>query len=180
MAVGLDTTQPVCDEPIYLGKAVGQTFFAPETVITAITAWRYVGQSSNYSIWNIHVLPVDSLGFPDVHHILRSGPTLQVTDGDDIHETPFRFVFDPPLVLPKPGTYEFAIQGEYCDEAFDLAVSCSDKYPLGQLWEHNRNLECILGNPRRLPYDLFFSVEFCGAATLVLPRTWGAIKASYR
>src|SRR5262249_1176633 len=98
--VGLDTTQDVCDEPIYLGKAVGQTFFAPETVITAITAWRYAGESSNYSIWNIHVLPVDSLGIPDVHHILRSGPTLQVTSGDDIHQTPFRFVFDPPLVLP--------------------------------------------------------------------------------
>jgi hypothetical protein len=84
------------------------------------------------------------------------------------------------LVLPKPGTYEFAIQGEYCDEAFDLAFSCSDKYPLGQLWEHNRNSKCILGNPTRLPYDLFFSVEFCSLATPVLPRTWGAIKASYR
>src|SRR5262249_27640597 len=70
-SVRLDTTQDVRDEPIYLGKAVGQTFFAPETVITAITAWRYFGESSNYSIWNIHVLPVDSLGIPDVHHILR-------------------------------------------------------------------------------------------------------------
>jgi hypothetical protein len=151
-AAGLDTTQSVCNEPIYLGKAVGQTFFAPETVITAITAWRWAGQDTNFSIWNIHVLPVDSLGIPDVHHELRSGPTLEIPFGDGIHQTPFRFVFDPPVVLPKPGTYEFAIQGEYCEEAFDLAFSCSDKYPLGQLWEHGRNFECILaGYPTPLP-----------------------------
>jgi hypothetical protein len=90
-------------------------------------------------------------------------------------------VFDPPLVLPKPGTYEFAIQGESCGEAFDLACSCSDEYPLGQLWQHGRNFECELAAPDPVPsYDLFFSVEFCSSVTPVLPRTWGAIKASYR
>ena len=51
-SVGLDTTQEVCDEPIYLGKAVGQTFFAPETVIDlAIRPVDRGGSAGELRIW---------------------------------------------------------------------------------------------------------------------------------
>jgi len=180
---GLDTTQPVCSYPIELGSAMGQTFLATDTIIQAITAWRWAPWDTNFSVWRIHVLELDSTGVPDPSKEIRSGPTLMIPYSDGVHQTPFRFRYDPPLVLPHKGYYEFAIQGDSCGAFFDIACSCSDGYQNGQMWYHGRVISrCHLRSaPQPYPsQDLFFAIEFCSASTPALSRTWGAIKARYR
>jgi hypothetical protein len=98
---------------VFLGEALGQTFLADARPIESITVWRTWPYST--SIYGIHIYinPIDSLGRPDVDHMLLNGPTLH-TNGDGINPTAFEFVFDPPLQLPKPGAYEFALQSDPC------------------------------------------------------------------
>jgi hypothetical protein len=169
--------------PVDLGFAVGQTFLAQQTEIQAITAWRSTYWTDNVAVWRIFVMALDSAGVPDVTQILRNGPTLVNEYGDGIHPTPFRFVFDPPIVLSAPGEYEFAIQGDQCHGVFDLASVDGDgsAYPDGVFWLHGRQATYCYGFPAGYPdrygdSDLAFTVEFC-AATLVTPASWGRIKA---
>jgi len=180
---GLDTTQPVCSYPVEFGSAMGQTFLATDTIIQAITVWRWAPWDTNFSVWRMHVLELDSTGVPDPHKEIRSGPTLIIPYSDGVHQTPFRFFFDPPVVLPYKGYYEFAVQGDSCGAFFDVAGSCSDEYPNGEMWYHGRVLyDCHLrSGPQPYPsLDLFFAIEFCSASTPALGQTWGAIKARYR
>jgi hypothetical protein len=169
-----------------LGFAAGQTFMAPQTEIQSITAWRSAYGIDNVAVWRVFVMALDSTGVPDVTHILRNGPTLVNEYGDGVHPTPFRFVFDPPVVLPAPGEYEFAIQGDQCGGVFDLASIDGDgsTYPSGVLWYHGRQASHCSGIPAPYPdrypnSDLAFTVEFC-PATPVRPTTWGRIKAVFR
>jgi hypothetical protein len=184
--VGLDTAYVNDIAPLELGEAVGQTFHAPTTEIVAITAWRSVYWTDNGSVWRIFVMGLDSLGVPDVNQIIQNGPTLKIQYGDGSHPTAFRFVFDPPIQLPKSGEYEFAIQGDQCVGYFDLAGCGGDgsAYPDGVLWDHGRMTVCA-GYPRPGPQayplsDLAFTVEFCPSGTPVVPTTWGRIKSQYR
>jgi hypothetical protein len=183
----LDTSYVNQFYTVELGHAAGQTFFAPQTEIQAITAWRSAFWTNNVSVWRMFIMAVDSTtGVPDPNQILQNGPTLVNAYGDGVHPTPFRFVFDPPVVLPAPGEYEFAIQGDQCDGVFDLAGNESDgsAYPSGVFWLHGRQATYCYGIPSEYPdryadSDLAFTVEFC-EATPVTPTTWGHIKALYR
>jgi hypothetical protein len=169
--------------PIF-GEALGQTFQADQRLIESITVWRTYGEA-NY-IWGIHlfIMPTDSLGNPDVSHMLLDGPTLVHADGDGIHPTPFEFVFDPPFQLPKPGLYEFAVQSDPCEGIWDILDTNVDHYPQGCLWLHGHSINpgCPLRiNPGRYSdADLCFRVRFCDATTPIKKASWGQIKSIYR
>jgi hypothetical protein len=184
-SVGVDTTGATCGVSIYLGHATGQTFFAADTVITAITAWRHAVWDTNFAILRIHILGLDEFGTPDPKKVIQDGPTVQIPYSPIYHRpTPYRFAFDPPVVLPGPGEYEFAIQGDQCAAFVDMAANCNDPYPLGRFWDHGRVLyppchlaRYPLGDPT---WDMVFSVEFCGVGVPTQRQTWGEVKAVYR
>jgi hypothetical protein len=181
---GIDTSYGDCHSTGELGEGLGQSFFAPDTLISAITVWRAYYDTPNDSIWHIYILPLDSVGVPDVATPISDGPTLRIIDGDGEHDTPFRFAFDPPLRLPSPGEYEFAIQGDGCRGVFQIVQNCSNAYPSGMLWVHDRVTfpPCHLrGGPASYPTaDLVFTVEFCQSTVPTLPVTLGKVKAIYR
>jgi len=170
---------------VFDGEALGQTFYAERTVIQSITVWRVAYEAHYVDGMRVFVMPTDSLGEPDVPNMIVAGPSVFHTDGDGVHPTPFEFVFDPPLKLPRSGEYEFAVQADPCWGIWDiLDVSASrDPYPQGNLWLHSRWIDnpCHL-RTRPAPYggDLCFSIRFCDAATPVKRTSWGQLKSIYR
>ena len=186
VSVGVDTSHINDCFPIYLSSAYGQVFEAKDTVLEAVSVWRG-DPAGNIAPLRLYVLELDSTGTPDYQRILRVGPTLQIVYGDSVHPVQFRFVLDPPLVLPHPGHYEFAVQTAppYCDWATCLFGDTRNPYPEGAAWEHRRfdpYLDCPLWSAR-LPNpddDLIFRLEFCELPTPVRRSSWGELKVRYR
>jgi len=166
-----------------LGEAVGQVFSAKEdTLISAITVWRWAGQDSNLAGWHLWIAKADSTGRPIPGSVLLDGPTLPGRYGDGITPTPFRFEFDPPFTLPGRGNYEFAINDSPCYGTIRLLANDNNAYAGGEAWLHYRSLECLLRDyPGELAnVDLIFQIEFCQTATPARAETWGRLKATYR
>jgi hypothetical protein len=182
--VGIDTSAGNCHTTVELGYGLGETFLAPDTLISAITVWRWYYDANNDSIWHLYVLGLDSGGRPDVTKLIHDGPNLQNAFGNGIDDIPFRFLFDPPLSLPSPGTYAFVVQAENCGAVAEILENCTDDYPDGELWVHDRVTQppCHL-RPYPTGYpgaDLVFSVDFCHLAVPTVPSTLARVKAMYR
>src|SRR6266545_6952073 len=128
-SVGIDTSHGNTYFVVFMGSARGQVFEARDTVLQAVTVWRE--PSPNDTALRLYVLELDSTGMPDYARILLYGPTLQILYGDGVHPIRFRYVLDPPLVLPGPGHYEFAIQvaPPSCDGATSLFGDTAAPYP---------------------------------------------------
>lgn len=166
-----------------LGDALGQVFSVKEdTLISAITVWRWAGQDSNLAGWHLWLAKADSTGRPIPGSVLLDGPTLPGRYGDGVTPTPFRFEFDPSFVLPGPGNYEFAINDSPCYGTIRMLANTNNAYPGGGAWLHGRSLYCLLRDyPGELPnVDLIFQIEFCQTTTPARPETWGRVKATYR
>jgi len=119
-AVGIDPSETDFPSGPFppLGQAIGQVFFASDTLIRSITVWRWAEEDTNYAGWRLYIAETDSLGRPDVDAVLTDSLVVWNFYGDGVHHVPMTFVFDPPFVLPYRGRYEFAIQGEPCDAYF--------------------------------------------------------------
>jgi hypothetical protein len=182
--VGVDTSLANGQNALSLGDAIGQTFVAPETTITSITVWRPAPSDTIYAGLHLFLLSADSLGHPNVSNILLDGPTVYNFYSDGVHPVPYKFSFNPPIVLPSPGNYHFAIQTVPCNGFFFFSLNSANAYPNGGTWWYNQNMftACHLRpNPEdNGPVDLVFEVEFCGPTTAVLRPSWGRIKATYR
>ena len=184
MIVGVDTSAFNIDLPVYDGSAYGQVFEAADTILQAVSVWR--GPVPTNVPLRSYVVELDSTGTPDYNRILRMGPTLDIPNGDGVHPLRVRFAFEPPVILPGPGRYEFAVQvapDPVCDGANDVVGDSLNPYPGGGAWRHIRTFPyCYLGPARRVPagYDLIFELEFCDRATPVRRSSWGGIKLRYR
>src|SRR5436309_10576283 len=55
---------------VFLGEALGQTFYAEGTLIQSITVWRVRWEANYVYGMRIYVVPTDSLGQPDVRNML--------------------------------------------------------------------------------------------------------------
>ncbi len=184
MEIGIPPDSTTNTGSVFLGEALGQTFLAQDTLIESITVWRVSWEANYVYGMRIFVMPTDSLGEPDVRNMILAGPSIFHTDGDGVHPTPFEFVFDPPLRLPRPGTYEFAVQSDPCDGIWDiLDVGKRGDYLEGNLWLHSRSIDsdCPLRS-RPAPYggDLCFNVRFLVPTTPVKRTSWGSLKRGYR
>jgi hypothetical protein len=138
---------------------------------------------------HLYITETDSTGYPRLlppPAIVLDGPTVVHTDGDGVHPTPFHWEFDPPVVLPRPGTYVFFLAMDPCLVYFDVLSTGEDRglYPDGILWLSGRTGGCDLSGqyadafPRA---DLIFKIEFCRSATTpVRPTSWGKLKVNYR
>jgi hypothetical protein len=169
------------DGPL-LGEAVGQVFSARDTLIEAITVWRWAGQDSNLAGWHLWIVKADSTGRPIPDSIILDGPTLPGRYGDGVTPTPFRFEFNPPFALPGPGNYELAIQDDPCYGTIQMLMNSYNGYPGGCVWLHGRSLDCLMRNyPSQFSdVDLIFRVEFCELTTPTVQETWGRVRAAYR
>ena len=186
VSVGTDTSSSNSACAFMIGQACGQIFEARDTILEAVTVWRHPG--CNITPLRLYVMELDSTGAPDVNRILRLGPTVQNVCGDSIHAVRFRFELDPPLSLPRPGHYEFAVQTAppYCDFGGSMLADTRDLYPGGAAWEHNRSFlgysDCplVAAQPLSSSTDLIFQLEFCEPPTPVRRTSWGDLKVRYR
>ena len=183
VGVGVDTTHWSNCFDFIIGGAYGQVFEARDTVLLAISVWR--GDLRNITPLRIYVTELDLAGWPDHNRILRVGPTLQYGISD--RPVQYRFVFEPPVTLPRAGHYEFAVQPAppYCDFGSCLLGDTLNPYPQGSAWEHHRSfpeLGCPLEfvRPPMPSRDLIFEVEFCDTTTPVRRTSWGSLKVRYR
>jgi hypothetical protein len=186
-SVGIDPALANNSSGTILGEAVGQTFYAADTLLTSLTVWRVASECQNFLIGiHLYVTRADSTGTPLPLQIVLDGPSLVVPNGDCVHPIPFQWTFDPPLILPGAGTYAFFLQVpmSQCPSYFDvLGHDGQDAYPPGHLWSTLRTDFCDL--PQGLvswpASDLNFIAVFCDThSTPTLRHTWGELKTRYR
>ena len=186
ISVGLDTTLANGYGGSNIGKSVGQSFFAPTPHLASITVWR-AAVEFNFTIgMDLHIFETDSLETPQMDREVLDGPTIVHSDGDGVHDTEFRWTFDPPVELPAVGTYAFFLRQDPCLGYFDVIARGGDPmaYPDGHAWESQRGVNCALvpfAAPSSYPdADLIFKAEFCVDAVPVRHSTWGRVKTIYR
>ena len=189
--VALDPSIWNASRGVFFGHALGQTFFAPETLISRLTVWR---PPDNRSVVGAHlyITGVDTVWSPprpDNDNLLLDGPTVRVYDSDPPGQLiEMSFTLDPPLALPRPGLYAFFLQAEACHQGavWNLIGNDTNPYPYGIYWISGRvtqppcHLRGVAAGEDIL--DLIFRIEFCrpDVATPVRRSTWGQIKALYR
>ena len=188
--IGLDPQIWNTSRGTFLGRALGQTFFAPETLISRLTVWRPPGDRSVLGV-HLYITAVDTTRVPPrpvAQNLLLDGPTLYVYDSDppgQLVELSFRL--DPPLALPRPGVYAFFLQAGDCNQGeFLIIASEANPYADGIYWISGRvtqppcHLRAVDGGSDNT--DLLFEIEFCkrDVATPIRTSTWGKIKIRYR
>jgi hypothetical protein len=180
---GIDTSVAKFAEYALLGEAAGETITCPETVVTGFTVYRPALIPGGGVGYRLFVVPTDSLGQPLVTQFINDSWVAPSVDGDGQHPTPIHFDLDPPILLPRPGVYEFAIGPSPCGGDIRYLYSTHDEYAGGVFVEHGRSA-CTLANwPGASPTtDLIFRIEFCGPPNTTTTRavTWGSVKAVYR
>src|SRR5437667_12719744 len=78
----IDTTGYVRTVAAIWGEAPGETFFAEDTLIAAITVWRWAVESDDPAPMKLWITEIDSSGRPTNDQIVYDGPVLQVVNGD--------------------------------------------------------------------------------------------------
>lgn len=173
----------------FLGRALGQTFYAFDTLITRITVWR-PPNAFDPSGLRLFVTTVDSVNYspfrPTTQSIIQNGPTVVVPNSDLPGQLiRMDFNLDPPLALPHLGTYAFFFQREGCDAGETLLIATEPgSYPYGTFWVTGRtaSLPCFLRDVDIWEdLDLCFEIEFCrDTSTPVREESWGRLKLIYR
>jgi hypothetical protein len=177
-SVGVDLNSPG-GSPFgaYLGRSIGQSFFAEDTLIRSITVWRIVSQDSNAFGIHLRIVEVDSSGTPRGDRLVVDWPESLVRFGAP---AVFRFEFDPPIALPRRDEFAFYLTADPCYGSFDL-YAAFDSYPGGSLWRSGRTDGCELrAFPDHVNADLCFEIEFCDVPTPTRHASWGQLKQHYR
>jgi hypothetical protein len=169
-----------------LGSAIGQTFLAEDTLITRITLWLPPNYPTAFGA-HLYVTGVDVNGRPNTGEVFLDGPTVHVDNNvppGQFIEMPF--VLDPPLALPRPGTYAFFLRTEFCSPAsWFIVANNTNPYPDGAFWLTGRvdnppcHLRPVVASSDVV--DLLFDIEFCTSrVTAARAGTWGDLKVLYR
>lgn len=185
VTIAVDTSRADGSLGAIMGTAIGQTFMAPETLISSITVWRHPLDTPNSSPMKLWITGVDSSGKPIIGRVILDGPILVVRLGDGVHPIRIRYDFDPPVPLPSRGQYAFFIHHQ-CAGLFELIDVSHDEYSGGNLWLTGRSQVggCYLRSDHPgngAPSDLIFEIEFCERTTTPVRSTrWGRLKVIYR
>lgn len=182
--LGLDPTYSVPRDsmpPAFLGMAIGQTFYAPDTLLSSFTVWRLVDPGVPATLVRLWILQADADGLFFNHPAFYEGP-IQPFYGD-VEPMEMRFTFDPPLVLPGKGWYFAAVQ-DPCSLFFELYTSYVDLVPghWGRTARSNLSGCGLHGFDGACPTcDLCFRAVFCrDAVDPVRSKSWGQLKVLYR
>ena len=167
-----------------LGKAIGQAFYAPESLLISITVWS---PRSVYLGVHLYICDTDASGRPIVSPPILDGPSLTAPSPLDSGQiATLQWVFDPPLILPHRGLFVMFFKSSPCTqgEPWRLLEDRNAHYVYGSYWATNRSLsaDCPIFAPHVFPEtDLVFRNEYCvDATTQVLRGTWGRLKILYR
>ena len=195
VSIGVDTSKANNSGALVLGRALGETFEAADTLVTRFTVWRVASEDSNWGIglhpyfvetdstapsWRVGCPPD---GYPVADRVVWEGPTKVIENGDGIHPIEFTWTFDPPLALPHRGKFAWFILQDPCAAYFDiLAVDGSDPYPDGIGWYSGRSYcQQLPADFKPGTWDYIFTIEFCPTGVTPTRRTsWGQVKAIYR
>jgi hypothetical protein len=182
-SIGLDPSLATTAGDVVLGKAWGQTFVAPDTLIQSVTVWRIPQEATNdFSEMKFWLTSVNPITGNVRESLIQEGPSQVFLSDDASQPTRIQYTFDPAIHLPQPGRYAFWIQ--VCTGYADLLIDTNNDYPGGYLWQTNRSSlsGCILAGGSSFPgFDLAFEVVFCtDAATPTRRDTWGDLKVRYR
>ena len=169
-------------EDAFLGQAIGQTFYAPDTLVASVRV--YVNQCSPEGIQLfVAATKPDSIHTPITRHVLYAPPG-QIPPC--LPDRRIEWVFDPPLRLPGVGWYAFFVQAQFCnsEDYYLQANQGGDLYPGGRVWWTNTAPTiCYLPDVYYSWADqaMFFWVVFCkDAVTPTVRHTWGGLKLLYR
>ena len=185
--VGIDahlannTTSP------FLGEEPGETFLAPDSVLSFLRVWRSAFDDSNLIGMKLVITDTKPWGPPDLSRILYAGPTVVHLLTVPNEPTEFRWDFDPPLILPHTGHFAFFILQDPCVGLWDLLTTDDTTlYQDGDLWSTPRS-SCHLSPSMQLRLakyprsDLVFQVGLCpDVATPARRTSWGRLKTLYR
>ncbi len=177
-ASSADTTAPAWD-----CRGQAQTFYAQDTVISAITVWSPPRGYADYQLRTLFILGTTD-GYEDPSKVLYGPFPLVVLTIDPAHPIEYRWDFNSaPLSLPQRGQFAFVVMAASVN-TFLLLTNTHDPYPDGILCKSRPILLC--GQPGwsfcadTVGWDLCFRVEFCDLATAVRRRQWGDLKLLYR
>jgi hypothetical protein len=183
ITVGVDTSLANNSVVIATYEAVGEIFFARDTLVRSLTVWRVASEAGSVIGLRAYIVGTYSSGTPDITQLLWESAPL-VKQGDGVHPTQFTWEMDPPLALPHRGQYAFYIYYSPCIGYVDLLAREPDAYSDGFLFGTGRSNSCeipdgdayYLGN-----VDLVFTLEYCtDVVTRAAPSTWGQLKLIYR
>lgn len=183
--IGLDPTASDTVIVEYLSRCVGQVFTVPDTLLEALTIWRPAVPALNSAPRHLFIVDVDSTGRPIPYSIIVDGGALVNFVGDGIHPVPYRFEFDPPVMLPHRGQFCFVVSFETCGGAISILGSDGDPYSGGQTWQVRTDsfANCVypVGYPSPMNplIDIVFRADFCETSTPTRQHSWGELKASY-
>ena len=172
--------------PAFSGRAWGQVFAAPESLVRRITVWRAAEPDSNYDPMHLFLTKVDANGRPVLEDLILDGPSRIIPFGGAGQPVQVDFTFDPPFVLPGTGSFFFAVKEDECTYVIAFLGDTLNPYSEGSAWRTEPwDLACegvgccpfgFQGN-----VDLAFEVEFCRTDSVpARRRSWGAVKSTYR
>jgi len=168
------------------GRAWGEVFLAQDTLVEAITVWRWPADTTNVTPLQLYITGAVAVGsdFVPSGRILLSGSTLANPYGDGVHPVEYRYALQPAFALPARGHYYFGVKETTCFSSVPILADTVDSYADGQAWKRGPTFACIgLGSPQPSDppsTDLVFRIEFCGMATPTNSETWGRLKIRYR
>ena len=83
LSIGVPPDSATSSKGTFLGHALGQTFYAPETLITKVTLWRPSGRNLHEAhLWIVGVDTTQVPYEPVSQDVLLDGPTIVVPDSD--------------------------------------------------------------------------------------------------
>src|SRR5438093_1323147 len=132
-AVGVNVPVSLADTTAFAWscRGVSQTFVvASDTLIAAVTIWGPPRGMTDYWPRTLFVVGTFPDGAPNADIALFGPQSLVVPYADPVNPIPYRFVCDPPIRLPGPGTYAIVIQAAY-DNVFFVAATNSNPYGEG-------------------------------------------------
>jgi hypothetical protein len=182
--IGVDPALGDTIVPAFVCRGQEQTFYTADTILTAITVWN---QPRNY----LDMLPrrlfvIGTLGgLPNQADIIYGPRDLVVTTADSINPVPYRYEFDPPILLPAVGTYAFVIMTDRELASFTVLADPRNPYEEGLDCEMGPVVGCLAPGTERCSshpeFDLCFRAEFCRDIVVDAQRSsWGRLKLLYR
>ena len=181
-SIGVDPSLADTITAAYFCRGAGEVFAARDTLIKSISVWEPAVRGLDLYPRYLFVTGVHDDSIPKTSDVLWEEPGLVVPLGDGVNPIEYRFQFDPPLKLPKPGKYflDILVGESYANTL--LAVK-GDPYPDGAYWKSGPGTDCRPAGVfnERPYYDLCFRVVFqADVATAVPRRSWGRLKILYR
>lgn len=179
---GPDTTAIGGGRQVGFDRGLAQSFFASDTLVHAISVWLPGAARRGTFPLHLSVTRADESGRPLLDERIADAGGLRDESGQGVRPVRYRYVFSPPLSLPRPGAYAIVLLPGECGIASPF-MTAGDAMRDGRLFEVGRRGCVDPASSVRSEVqgrDLVYEIEYCDRGTAVLGRTWGEIRTRYR